>query len=124
MFDSFPWPQAPTLPNVRRVAVASRALRAKRRELMIKHGRTFRTLYRTLEKPGANPLREFHEALDAAVRAAYGMGASENVLEFLFDLNLSLAKREQMKSKIQGPGLPPIVTDPSEFISGDCIHLP
>ena len=30
-------------------------------------------LYRTLEQPGDNPLREAHARLDAAVRAAYGM---------------------------------------------------
>lgn len=35
--------------------------------------RSLRDLYRTLDVPGLNPLRDVHEELDAAVRAAYGM---------------------------------------------------
>ena len=42
-----------------------------RREIMAKLGYSLRALYRTLEEPGANPLREAHTHLDAAVRAAF-----------------------------------------------------
>jgi hypothetical protein len=40
-------------------------------------------LSRTLETPGANRLRDAHAALDAAVRAAYGMKETEDPLAFL-----------------------------------------
>lgn len=47
----------------------------------------FRDLYRTLELPGENPLKAAHEALDSAVRAAYGMRPEEDPLTFLLALN-------------------------------------
>jgi hypothetical protein len=40
---------------------------------MAKLSYSLRDLYRTLEEPGANPLRDAHAKLDSAVRAAYGM---------------------------------------------------
>jgi hypothetical protein len=51
-------------------------------------------LYRTLETPGANRLRDAHAALDTAVRAAYGMQEQEGTLAFLLRLNLELADEE------------------------------
>ena len=72
VFDTFPWPQTPTKEQIAAVAAAAVALRALRREIMAKLGYSLRALYRTLELPGANPLREAHTRLDTAVRAAYG----------------------------------------------------
>ncbi|MGB3542293.1 MAG: DNA methyltransferase, partial [Rubrivirga sp.] len=60
VFNSFPWPQAPALEAALEVAESAVALRALRRDLMDKHGMSFRDLYRTLEEPGANPLRTAH----------------------------------------------------------------
>jgi hypothetical protein len=37
-----------------------------------------RALYRTLELPGKNPLKDAHAALDAAVLAAYGFDAEKD----------------------------------------------
>ena len=87
VYDSFPWPQAPTLSEVRSVAAAAVELRNLRAALMAEHGYTLRELYRTLELPGDNPLKQAHSRLDAAVRKAYGLKARVNVLEFLFTLN-------------------------------------
>ena len=55
------------------VGDAGRALHEFRRERMAKSGTlTLRDMYRTLEEPGVNPLRDLHESLDQAVLAAYG----------------------------------------------------
>jgi hypothetical protein len=70
------------------------------------NGWNFRELYRTLELPGANLLKAAHDALDGAVRAAYGMWTKEDPLTFLLSLN-----READGSLIVGPGLPPSVED-------------
>jgi hypothetical protein len=53
-----------------------------------------RDLYRTLETPSANRLRDTHAALHSTVRAAYGLKDSEDTLAFLLKLNLRLAARE------------------------------
>lgn len=49
--------------------------------------------YRTLELPGKNPHRGAHAALDAAVRAAYGMKAKDDPLAFLLALNKEVVAR-------------------------------
>jgi hypothetical protein len=74
--------------------------------------------------PGQNPLKAAHDKLDAAVRAAYGVKAGEDPLAFLLDLNLELADREANKQPVVGPGLPPIVTGPTPFITEDCVRMP
>ena len=68
VFDTFPWPQTPTQGQIAEVTAAAVALRALRREIMGQLGCSLRELYRTLEEPGANPLREAHTRLDTAVR--------------------------------------------------------
>ena len=52
------------------VAKAAVELRTLRRKIMKSNGWSLRELYRTLETPGADRLRDAHAALDAAVRAA------------------------------------------------------
>ena len=122
VWNSFPWPQAPTLAQAEAVAEAAVALRALRRALMTKHGMSFRELYRTLDEPGANPLREAHARLDAAVRAAYGFAPTAEPLGALLALNHAVAAREAAGEGVVGPGLPPAVTDPAPFITADCIE--
>jgi hypothetical protein len=55
-------------------------------------GWSLRDLYRTLETPGANRLRDAHAALDAAVRAACGMKEEEDPLAFPMAKMLQPAK--------------------------------
>lgn len=124
VFDTFPWPQAPTRPQVRRVAEAGVALRALRARVMVEHDWSLRELYRTLDLPGEHPLRTCQQDLDRAVRAAYGMRANADPLAFLLDLNLQLAEREASLQFVVGPGLPPIVADPTSFISDDRVRMP
>ena len=122
VWDTFPWPQSPKPVHVRAVAGAAVSLRALRRKVMAEHKWSLRELYRTLELPGKNPLREAHSVLDAAVRTAYGMKPEADSLAFLLERNLDLAWLEKKKQPITGPGLPPTVANAGEFITEDCIR--
>lgn len=123
VFDTFPWPQKPSEEAVRSVAGAAVALRSLRHRLMKEMGGTLRDLYRSLDLPGQNPLRDAQNALDTAVRAAYGMKSEEDVLAFLLKLNLALAAKEEKGEEIVGPGLPPGIGNPREFVSEDCVRV-
>lgn len=118
VYDAFPWPQAPTRAHVLRVAEAALALRRTRAALMHAQGLSRRELYRLLDAPGDSPLRAAHDALDAAVRAAYGLPAGADDLQFLLDLNTALAAREGRGDPIAGPGLP-AGFDPAELVTSD-----
>jgi hypothetical protein len=112
------------LKNIRAVAEAALALRTVRREIMQANGWSLRELYKSLETPGENRLRTAHAALDTAVRAAYGMKASEDILAFLLKLNLELADKEAKGEAITPPGLPAFVPKPADFVSKDCVGVP
>ena len=115
------WPQTPTKGQIAELGAAAVALRALRREIMAKLGYSLRALYRTLEEPGANPLREAHTRLDTAVRAAYAMPKPADPLAFLLALNLDLAAKEKAGEPITPPGLP--LKDGTAFITEDCIRV-
>ncbi|MBE7495463.1 MAG: class I SAM-dependent DNA methyltransferase [Verrucomicrobiaceae bacterium] len=121
VFNTFPWPQNPSKKQIGAVAAASLALRDLRHEIMKKMNYSLRDLYRTLEVPGANPLRDAQDKLDAAVRAAYGMTKSTDVLAFLLELNHACAAREKAGEAITPPGLPLPESEHAAFISNDCI---
>jgi hypothetical protein len=123
VFDTFPWPQSPTFAQVKAVAEAAVSLRALRRETMAANGWSLRDLYRTLETPGTNRLRDAQAALDSAVRAAYGMKETEDTLAFLLALNLELADKEAKGEQITPPGLPVSAGEAVEFMSEDCITV-
>lgn len=123
VFDSFPWPQAPTEKQCLAVAKAAVALRAVRREIAAKHKMTLRTMYASMEDPGKHPLKDAHAALDEAVRAAYGMPARKDPLTFLLELNLNCAAKEAKSLKITGPGLPANVSLKS-LMTKDAIERP
>jgi len=121
MLDTFPWPQKPSAEQIRAVADAACALCALRRQIIDDNGWSLRNLYRTLETPGDNKLRDAHAALDTAVRAAYGLKEKEDILAFLLTLNLELAEKESKGTAITPPGLPSSIAKPAEFISKDCL---
>ncbi len=123
VFDTFPWPQTLTKGQIAEVAAAAVALRGLRREIMAKLGYSLRALYRTLEEPGANPLREAHTRLDTAVRAAYAMPKAADPLAFLLALNLTLAARERAGEPIIPPGLPLPESERIAFITDDCVRV-
>lgn len=121
VFDSFPWPQSPSLKQVQEVAVAAVALRKLRRALCKEHGLTLRALYRSIELPGDHPLKTATATLDQAVRSAYGLQAKDDVLAFLLALNHKLAKDEADGYPIVGPGLPMAFRTTSGLVTTDCI---
>ena len=82
---------------------------------------SLRDLYRTLETPGANRLRDAHAALGSAVRAAYGMKDTEDTLAFLLAINLELADKEANGVQITSPGLPVSAREAAEFMSKDYV---
>jgi hypothetical protein len=124
VFDSFPWPQAPSKVDVKAIADASRRVRKVRGELRKKHGMSLRELYRSAELPGIHPLDAAHDELDAAVRKAYGMKPKADPLKFLFDLNQQLAASEAKGEPIVGPGLPNAFQSEKSLRSSDCLMMP
>jgi N-6 DNA Methylase len=123
VFDSFPWPQRPTMPAIKGVAAAAVDLRKLRSKQRDKHGLSFRELYRTLDLPGEHPLKDAQAKLDKAVRQAYEMPEDADILSYLLDLNLTLGKREKEGLAIQGPGLPTSVKDHAKFVTADCVAV-
>ena len=90
---------------------------------MAKMGWSLRDLYRTLDEPGSNPLRDAQAKLDAAVRAAYAMPKDADILAFLLALNQSCAAMEAAGEPITPPGLPLPVEQHGEFVTEDCISI-
>lgn len=121
VFDSFPWPQEPSVQDIRSVALAAVEFRAKRDELRTKHNLSLRDLYRALDLPGDHPLKGTQAALDKAVRRAYGMLANEEPLSFLLALNALVAAAEGNGDPVQGPGLPSFVNNRQDYVTTDCI---
>jgi hypothetical protein len=116
VFDAFAWPQNASHSDIKAVATSARRLREVRSSFKMRGG--LRALYRTLEDlPGESPLREAHDALNAAVMQAYGFSAERDVLAQLLELNHLVADR----SDAIGPGLPPGVRRATSLVSEDRI---
>lgn len=124
VFGAFPWPQNPAGAQIKAVAEIAVELRALRRDIMRKLKCSLRDLYRTLEEPGDNPLRDAHARLDAAVRAAYDMAEDADPLAFLLQLNLACAAKEKAGEKITPPGLPLPPEEQMGFVTNDMIVAP
>ncbi len=122
VFDTVPWPQAPDANAVRAVAASGREVRRIRAEALPQMRGGLRALYRTLELPGANPLKAAHAALDAAVLAAYGFTPKADLLAQLLTLNREVAARLTRADPVTAPGLPPTFPRPELLITGDCIR--
>jgi MmeI, DNA-methyltransferase domain/MmeI, target recognition domain len=122
VFDTLPWPQAPTAKQIEAVAAAGREVRRVRAEALKNLKGGLRALYRTLELPGANPLKDAHAALDAAVFAAYGSDAKKDLLAQLLALNLDVAKRIEAGKSVTAPGVPKDYAKPKELVTNDCIE--
>jgi hypothetical protein len=122
VFDTFPWPQSPTTADVTAVAEAGRAVRRVRDEALTKIKGGLRAVYRTLELPGKNPLKDAHAALDTAVLKAYGFSAKKDLLKQLLDLNLDVAARIERGEQVTAPGIPPGYPKPKALVTDDCIR--
>ena len=124
VYDTFPWPQKPTLAQIRKVAEKAKKLREVRTRTLQENKISYRDLYRSLEDPGEHELLKYHKALDSAVADAYGFkNGRQKELDFLLKLNFQIYEKESRGERVTGPGLPHIVKNPKEFISSDCITL-
>jgi hypothetical protein len=121
VFDTFPWPQAPSEKQIDAIAAAGREIRRIRSEALANLTGGLRALYRTLDLPGKNPLRDAHAALDKAVLAAYGFTAKKDLLEQLLNLNTQVAQRLANNQPVTAPGIPVSHSKPEALLSGDCM---
>jgi hypothetical protein len=122
VFDTFPWPQSPNVRQIEGVAEAGREVRRVRSESLVKLKGGLRALYRTLELPGKNPLKDAHAALDSAVLDAYGFAANGDLLSQLLTLNLEVARRIEAGETVTAPGVPPAYPNPTRLVTADCIQ--
>lgn len=118
VFDTFPWPQAATVKQIDAVAAAAREVRQVRAEALPKMKGGLRALYRTLELPGANPLKDAHSTLDAAVLAAYGFSARKDLLSQICALNLEIAAK---LGRGMAPGIPQTYPEKKKLVTADCM---
>lgn len=123
VFDTFPWPQSLNNKQINSVANAGREVRRVRDEALAKiKKKGLRDVYRTLEFPGKNPLKDAHAALDAAVLDAYGFSPQKDLLAQLLDLNQAVAARIDAGETVIAPGIPPGYPDPAKLVTDDCIR--
>ncbi|MEI6949658.1 DNA methyltransferase [Paraflavisolibacter sp. H34] len=123
IWDTYPWPQNPTTTQILKVAKAARDLRLGRHEIMDKNNMTLSNLYKLMDKPGANRLKDLHASLDESVYEAYGFSKRIDILQQLLDLNLFIAEKEANNESVQRPGLPDNFSDINRAISADCVEL-
>jgi hypothetical protein len=84
---------------------------------------SLRDLYRLLEKPGKNSVRDLQAALDKAVSVAYGFDDQGDPLVQLLALNLEVAVREEQGEPVQSPGLTEWYPDKEKLVSEDCVRF-
>jgi len=120
VFHTFPWPQEPSEAEVEAVAAAGRELRRVREEAAKQHGTGLRVLYRTLDLPGKNPLKDAHDALDAAASRAYGFATKKDLLQQILDLNAEVARMIGAGKAVAGPGVPRTFKNIAGLITVDC----
>ena len=103
VFDTFPWPQAPSDGDVKKIVIAAGELLSFRKE-RVSAGIPLGQQYSSLRDPGRNPLKELHERLDEAVFTAYRFDRHEDVLEQLLALNFDVASEWAKGREPRGPG--------------------
>jgi hypothetical protein len=123
VFDTFSWPQSPTVEQIDAVAAAGREVRRVREEALRKVHGGLRAVYRTLELPGKNPLKDAHATLDSAVLAAYGFSPRKDLLAQLLELNLAVAAQIDAGQPVTSPGVPPGYPDPTRLVTDDCVRV-
>ena len=124
VFDTFPWPQSPSDNQVEAVSAAGREIRRIRSESSPKAKGGLRALYRTLDLPGTNELREAHIALDTAVLDAFSFSPTDDLLAQLLELNLDIAARIERAESVTAPGIPSVYSNPAALVTTDCIRSP
>jgi len=94
VFDTYPWPQAPTDEAVGMIVdVVERLINL--RDERLADGISLEAQYSSLRDPGLNALRALQDELDEAVAVAYGFSKDDDVLAQLLALNQSIADQER-----------------------------
>ncbi|MBE0542275.1 MAG: hypothetical protein IH623_12890 [Verrucomicrobia bacterium] len=75
----------------------------------------------TAQVPGANPLKDAHAALDAAVLTAYGFSAKKDLLAQLLALDQQVAANIEKAEPVTAPGVPLNYPDAKQLVTEDCI---
>ncbi len=120
VFDTFPWPQDTTTKQINRIAMAGREIRRIRESARQQMRGGLRALYRTLELPGKNELKDAHIALDEAVCDAYGFSMKDDLLAHILELNFAVAQNIESKKPVTEPGIPPNYEARENLITKDC----
>jgi len=94
IWDTFPWPQDPSVDQIKKVAGAAQDLHHERTKALKDYNLTLRELYRTLEQPGKNPIKELHRQLDKAVMEVYDFDMAVDILPQLLKLNKNVSGAE------------------------------
>jgi hypothetical protein len=94
VFDTYPWPQAPTDEAVGMIVDVVERLIGLRDERLA-DGISLEAQYSSLRDPGLNALRTLQNELDNAVAVAYGFSNDDDVLAQLLALNQSIADQER-----------------------------
>jgi type II restriction/modification system DNA methylase subunit YeeA len=123
VWDTYPWPQKITQNQAEKVAEAAMNLHKERTRTLRDNKMSLRELYRLLEQPGKNPIKDLHSTLNKAVIEAYGFDEKKDLLAQLLELNLSIANNEQNKISVQGPGWPESIKGKEKFVTDDCVEF-
>ncbi|MBS1696620.1 MAG: class I SAM-dependent DNA methyltransferase [Actinobacteria bacterium] len=109
VWDSFPWPTAPSDSAVAEVAQAMAAI-TEYRAARLAEGIALGDQYDALRTPGKAELRDLHDHLDSVVIAAYGFNPEEDLLAQLLALNLAAAADPAVATAPGGGGRPEAYT--------------
>jgi len=123
VYDTFPWPQSPSIKNVNAVAEAGREVRRFRNEALKNVTGGLREVYRTLELPGKNILKEAHTTLDTAVLDTYGFSSKTDLLKQLLELNLEVYRKLKHGKSVTPPGIPTGYPEPKKLVTNDCVRV-
>ncbi|MBA3842884.1 MAG: class I SAM-dependent DNA methyltransferase [Actinobacteria bacterium] len=100
VFDSFPWPQAPSTAEVQKIVATVKEILDLRAGHLAK-GIDLARQYDALRQPGKSKLRDLHDKLDRNVLAAYNFDATDDILTQLLALNQDVAAHPEIA---RGPG--------------------
>ena len=105
-FETFPFPQMPSLKTVKNIRETAIALHEYRSEQMEQKQWGITKLYNAYFDEPASQLYKLHKKLDKLVLDAYGFDPKGDRLEQLLALNLELAEKEKQGEPVIGPWAP------------------
>ena len=105
-FETFPFPQSPTVALVQSVRAKALELEEYRSHQMNQKQCGITDLYNKYFDESASHLHKLHKQLDTLVMNTYDFTSDEDILERLLELNLNLSEKEKLGEHVTGPGMP------------------